>query len=107
MGSLVFTGIVCSFLKSFSFNLSRKDKAYKCESEHEIEVKRVYVQESCRGRSIGGQMLAHLIGQLETGEFPAASVRLYKRYGFEQNMPESLCMGLDVTGHDQSIVSPA
>lgn len=86
-------------------------------SEHEIEVKRVFVQESCRGRNIGGQMLAHLIGQaktmgfpymlLETGEFLAASVRLYKRYGFEQienygaykNMPESLCMGLDVTGH--------
>lgn len=79
-------------------------------SKQEIEVKRVFVQESYRGNNIGGQMLAHLIGQakamgfrymlLETGEFLAASVRLYKRYGFRQienygayrNMPESLCM---------------
>lgn len=79
-------------------------------SEHEIELKRVFVQESYRSHNIGGQMLAHLIEQakamgfqymlLETGEFLAASVRLYKRYGFGQienygaykNMPESFCM---------------
>ncbi len=80
-------------------------------SDTEVEVKRVFVQESYRGQNIGGQMLAHLIEHaqesgyqrmlLETGAFLAASVRLYQRYGFTQienygeykNMPESLCMG--------------
>lgn len=83
-------------------------------SETEIEVKRVFVRESYRGRHIGGHMLAHLIKHatetgfkymlLETGAFLDASVRLYRRYGFEQienygdykNMPESLCMGLSI-----------
>lgn len=81
-------------------------------SETEIELKRVFVQESYRGQHIGGQMLTHLIEcaqkagyqnmLLETGIFLNSSVRLYKHYGFEQidnygdyrNMPESLCMGL-------------
>lgn len=83
-------------------------------SETEIEVKRVFVREPYRGRNIGGRMLAHLIERaqemgykhmlLETGAFLDASVRLYKRYGFEQienygdykDMPESLCMGRDI-----------
>lgn len=83
-------------------------------SDTEIEVKRVFVQESYRGQNIGGQMLAHLIEHaqklgyqrmlLETGEFLAASVRLYQRYGFTRienygdykNMPESLCMGREI-----------
>lgn len=84
-------------------------------SEQEVEVKRVFVRKSYRGRNIGGQMLSHLITQaekmgfqymlLETGEFLSASVRLYQRYGFEQiknygaykDMPESLCMGRALT----------
>lgn len=84
-------------------------------SEQEVEVKRVFVRESHRGHNIGGQMLTHLIAQaekmgfwymlLETGEFLAASVRLYHRYGFEQienygaykDMPESLCMRRSLT----------
>lgn len=80
-------------------------------TEHEVELKRVFVQEAYRGQSIGGRMLRHLIAQaktmdfqriiLETGAFLDASVRLYRRYGFIQinnygdykNLPESLCMG--------------
>lgn len=81
-------------------------------SDTEIEVKRVFVRETHRGRGIGGQLLAHLIEHatemgysymlLETGAFLDASVRLYNRYGFTQipnygdykNMPESFCMQL-------------
>lgn len=84
-------------------------------SETEVEVKRVFVKESHRGQGIGGQMLEHLIKHaqvmaykymlLETGAFLEASVRLYKRYGFEQtenygdykDMPESLCMGWEIS----------
>lgn len=80
-------------------------------SEIEVEVKRVFVQESYRGHRIGWQMMLHLTERatalgyqymlLETGAFLAASVRLYRRCGFEQienygdykDMPESLCMG--------------
>ena len=83
-------------------------------SETEIEVKRVFVRGSYRAQGIGGQMLEHLIKHasemgykymlLETGAFLDASVRLYKRYGFEKvenygdykNMPESLCMGREI-----------
>lgn len=90
-------------------------------SETEIEVKRVFVKETYRGQGIGGQMLKHLIKHaqkigyrrmlLETGAFLDASVRLYRRYGFEQidnygdykNMPESLCMGREIkTSHCDS-----
>ncbi|MBD5486243.1 MAG: GNAT family N-acetyltransferase [Lachnospiraceae bacterium] len=84
-------------------------------SDTEIEVKRVFVQEPYRGQNIGGRLLAHLIEHaqesgykrmlLETGAFLSASVRLYQRYGFEQisnygdykDMPESLCMGRDIS----------
>lgn len=83
-------------------------------SDEEIEVKRVFVREKCRGQNIGGILLEQLISYakesgyrriiLETGNFLPASVRLYSRYGFEQienygaykNMKESLCMGLDI-----------
>ncbi|MDE6844139.1 MAG: GNAT family N-acetyltransferase [Lachnospiraceae bacterium] len=91
-------------------------------SETEIEVKRVFVRDSYRAQGIGGQMLEHLIQHasemgykrmlLETGAFLDASVRLYKRYGFEQienygdykDMPESLCMGRKIkTNHCGSL----
>ena len=80
-------------------------------SEEDVEMKRVFVRKEYRGKNIGGAILAELISQaekmgfrrmiLETGDFLAASVRLYKRYGFEkienygayEDMPESLCMG--------------
>lgn len=83
-------------------------------SETEIEVKRVFVRESHRCQNIGGRMLENLIEHaseigyrhmlLETGKFLAASVRLYKRYSFEQienygdykDMVESLCMGREL-----------
>lgn len=82
-------------------------------SDEEVEVKRVFVREAYRGQNIGGRLLEQLIASaresgyrrmiLETGEFLAASVRLYARYGFEtienygayKNMAESLCMGLE------------
>ena len=85
-------------------------------SADEVELKRVFVRESCRGQGVGGMLLEHLIAHarqtgysqmvLETGEFLAASVRLYLRYGFEQtanygayrDMKESLCMRLHIDG---------
>ena len=80
-------------------------------SDIEVEVKRVFLQDAFRGRNIGGMMLQHLVEKagrmgfqrmiLETGLFLAASVRLYRRFGFERipnygayrNMEESYCMG--------------
>lgn len=84
-------------------------------SDDDMEVKRFYIREEYRGKNIGGTILERLIKKskawgykrmiLETGDFLADSVRLYSRYGFEQipnygayqNMPESLCMGLNIT----------
>ena len=92
-------------------------------SETEIEVKRVFVREPYRGQNIGGRMLAHLIEHaqemgykfmlLETGAFLDASVRLYKRCGFEQienygdykDMAESLCMGRKVCGDHKPLTA--
>lgn len=83
-------------------------------SETEIEIKRVFVRNSYRGKNIGGKLMEQLIMQakekgysrmiLETGYFLDASVRLYSRFGFGKienygdykNMPESLCMGVNV-----------
>lgn len=102
-----------------AYDAHDKDRAVGCAalrkySMTEIEVKRVFVREAHRRQNIGGLMLEHLIGQarelgfermlLETGKFLAASVRLYRRYGFEQienygdykNMPESLCMSREI-----------
>lgn len=83
-------------------------------SGEEAEIKRVFVREEYRGKNVGGRLLETLTGQaeklgfkkliLETGAFLAASVRLYRRHGFEQienygaykDMKESLCMGRDI-----------
>ena len=83
-------------------------------SDKEIEVKRIFVRETYRGKHIGSMIIEALITQaeqmgfqrmiLETGVFLSASVHLYQQYGFEviknygayQNMPESLCMGRDI-----------
>lgn len=80
-------------------------------SDLEVEVKRVFVQKAYRGRNIGGMLIENLVEKakelgfrsmiLETGLFLKASVRLYRRFGFErirnygdyQNMKESYCMG--------------
>ena len=95
------------------------DKAIGCAalrrySDTEIEVKRVFLQDAYRGRNIGGMLLQNLIDKakelgfarmiLETGLFLDASVRLYRRFGFEripnygdyQNMEESYCMGREI-----------
>lgn len=84
-------------------------------SDSNIELKRVFVIPSYRKQNIGGMMLEHLIIWarnvsfqkiiLETGEFLAESIKLYKRYGFWEiekygeyvNMSESLCLGLDLS----------
>lgn len=83
-------------------------------SDTEIEVKRVFLQEAYRGRNIGGTLIENLVEKakmlgfqrmiLETGLFLEASVRLYRRFGFErirnygdyQNMEESYCMGREI-----------
>lgn len=80
-------------------------------SDLQIELKRMFVRSDYRMQNIGGMLLEQLIiwsknanyqyMLLETGEFLADSVKLYKRYGFWKiknygdyiNMPESLCMG--------------
>ena len=95
------------------------DKAIGCAalrrySDTEIEVKRVFLEAAYRGRNIGGMLLQNLIDKaeklgfdrmiLETGLFLDASVRLYRRFGFErisnygdyQNMEESYCMGREI-----------
>lgn len=84
-------------------------------ADSQIELKRVFVQSNYRKQNIGGMLLEQLIIWakkenyqymiLETGEFLADSVKLYKRYGFWKienygdyiNMPESLCMGLSLS----------
>lgn len=96
-----------------------KDQAAGCGalrrySTDAVELKRVFVREDYRGQGIGGMMLNHLITYarqagyreliLETGAFLEASLRLYTRYGFHQipnygayqDMPESLCMKLEL-----------
>ncbi|MBP3475989.1 MAG: GNAT family N-acetyltransferase [Lachnospiraceae bacterium] len=83
-------------------------------SNTEIEVKRVFLQEEYRGRNIGGILLGNLVEKarelgfqrmiLETGLFLDASLRLYRRFGFEripnyggyQNMEESYCMAREI-----------
>lgn len=83
-------------------------------STAEIEVKRVFVKDNYRRKNIGGTLLKMLIDYainhhfkrmlLETGEFLSASVDLYSRFGFQKmtnygdyvNMPESLCMSLEI-----------
>lgn len=88
--------------------------ALRSYSDTEIEVKRVFLREDYRGRNIGGLLLGNLVEKarelgfqrmiLETGLFLEASVRLYRRFGFErilnygayENMEESYCMGREI-----------
>lgn len=83
-------------------------------SDLEIEVKRVFLQEAYRGRKIGGMIMENLVEKakelgfqrmiLETGLFLEASVRLYRRFGFEripnygayEKMEESYCMAREI-----------
>ena len=83
-------------------------------SEKEVEIKRVFVREKYRGKNVGGMILEKLLEQaqqtgfermiLETGAFLGASIKLYRRYGFERienygaykDMPESICMGREI-----------
>lgn len=85
--------------------------ALRAYSQTAVEVKRVFLREAYRGRNIGGMLLEKLVEKakelgfremiLETGLFLEASVRLYRRFGFEripnygayENMEESYCMG--------------
>lgn len=88
--------------------------ALRSYSDAEIEVKRVFLREDYRGRNIGGMLFKNLVGKaeelgfrrmiLETGLFLEASVRLYRRFGFEripnygayEKMEESYCMGREI-----------
>lgn len=88
--------------------------ALRSYSDAEIEVKRVFLRKDYRGRNIGGMLFKNLVEKaeelgfrrmiLETGLFLEASVRLYRRFGFEripnygayEKMEESYCMGREI-----------
>ena len=82
--------------------------------ETTIELKRVFVRPQAQGNGIGTMLVSKLIAWarelgyrrmiLETGELLAESVYVYTKLGFQKipnygayvDMPESLCMGLDL-----------
>lgn len=79
-----------------------------------VELKRVFVRPECQGRGIGTELVSLLMEWaaelgydrmiLETGELLAESCAVYKKLGFQVipnygpyvNMPESLCMAIDL-----------
>lgn len=85
--------------------------AYKFYDDETAELKRIFVDQSCRGTGVGKELLRRLEADariagfryaiLETGELLTESIALYKRMGYQQipnygqyiDMPESLCMG--------------
>ena len=82
--------------------------------ETALELKRVFVRPEGQGHGIGTELVSKLIGWakelgyqkmiLETGDLLAESVHVYSKLGFRKipnygayiNMPESLCMGLEL-----------
>ena len=82
--------------------------------ETAIELKRVFVRPEGQGHGIGTELVSKLIGWarelgyqrmiLETGDLLTESVHVYSKLGFRkipnygayENMPESLCMGLEL-----------
>ena len=84
--------------------------------ETAIELKRVFVRPSAQGNGVGTELVSKLIEWatelgyqrmiLETGDLLAESVHVYSKLGFRKipnygayvNMPESLCMGLELQG---------
>ena len=82
--------------------------------ETAIELKRVFVRPSAQGCGVGTELVSKLIEWakelgyqkmiLETGDLLAESVHVYSKLGFRKipnygayvNMPESLCMGLEL-----------
>ena len=82
--------------------------------ETAIELKRVFVRPEGQGHGIGTELVSMLIEWakelgyqkmiLETGDLLAESVHVYSKLGFRKipnygayiNMPESLCMGLEL-----------
>ena len=82
--------------------------------ETAIELKRVFVRPEGQGHGIGTELVSKLIEWakelgyqkmiLETGDLLAESVHVYSKLGFRKipnygayvNMPESLCMGLEL-----------
>ena len=82
--------------------------------ETAIELKRVFVRPEGQGHGIGTELVSKLIGWarelgyqrmiLETGDLLTESVHVYSKLGFRKipnygayaDMPESLCMGLEL-----------
>ena len=82
--------------------------------ETAIELKRVFVRPEGQGHGIGTELVSKLIERakelgyqkmiLETGDLLAESVHVYSKLGFRKipnygayaDMPESLCMGLEL-----------
>ena len=83
--------------------------------ETAIELKRVFVRPSAQGNGVGTELVSKLIEWakelgyqrmiLETGDLLAESVHVYSKLGFQKipnygayaDMPESLCMGLELS----------
>lgn len=85
--------------------------SYKFYDDETAELKRIFLDKSCRGAGAGKELLRRLEADariagyrytiLETGELLTESTGLYTRMGYKQipnygqyiDMPESLCMG--------------
>ena len=88
--------------------------AIRFYDEKTVELKRVFVRPEQQGRGIGTLLVSRLIEWarelgyekmiLETGELLSESCHVYEKLGFVKipnygayaDMPESLCMGLDL-----------
>lgn len=84
--------------------------AYKFYDEETVELKRIYIDHSCRGMGLGKELLRRLEADakiagyryavLETGELLKEATGLYRKMGYKvipnygqyADMPESLCM---------------
>lgn len=97
--------------------LTKKEKApvacgsFKMYDEEQVELKRIYVEPSCNGIGLGGEIVRRLEAKakmqrykwciLETGEPLPAACHLYEKLGYKvisnygqyADMQDSICMG--------------